>query len=74
MIVMDNAAFHKGKNLRSAIEQAGHILLFLPPYSPDLNPIEKSGLNLSPFPESMPYLLRNSFKKIFMPIYVDLAI
>lgn len=37
---MDNAAFHKVKGIQDVIKQAGHILLFLPPYSPDLNPIE----------------------------------
>jgi transposase len=38
---MDNAAFHKAPSIRSRIEAAGAELLFLPPYSPDLNPIEK---------------------------------
>ena len=40
VIVMDNAAFHKRKDILDKIKKAGHILLFLPPYSPDLNPIE----------------------------------
>ena len=38
---MDNAAFHKGPDMVNALESAGHTLLYLPPYSPDLNPIEK---------------------------------
>ena len=41
VVVMDNASFHKGKMMKKAIEDAGHTLLYLPPYSPDLNPIEK---------------------------------
>lgn len=41
VIVLDNASFHKGKDMIQALEQEGHTLLFLPPYSPDLNPIEK---------------------------------
>lgn len=41
VIVLDNATFHKRNDIITAIEQQGHILLFLPPYSPDLNPIEK---------------------------------
>ena len=41
VIVMDNASFHKGKIMKKALEDAGHTLLYLPPYSPDLNPIEK---------------------------------
>ena len=39
-IVMDNARFHHNKRVREAIEDAGCTLLYLPPYSPDLNPIE----------------------------------
>ena len=38
-IVLDNASFHR-KRLISIAERAGHTLIFLPPYSPELNPIE----------------------------------
>ena len=41
VVVMDNASFHKRSDISSAISNAGHILDFLPAYSPDLNPIEK---------------------------------
>ncbi len=41
IIIMDNATFHKGDAMKKAIESEGHTLLYLPPYSPDLNPIEK---------------------------------
>jgi transposase len=41
VVVMDNAAFHKRSDSIDLIEKHGHTLLFLPPYSPDLNPIEK---------------------------------
>ena len=41
VIVLDNATFHQRHNALEAIERAGHIVEFLPPYSPDLNPIEK---------------------------------
>ncbi len=41
VLVMDNAAFHKRADIREAIAAAGHTLEFLPPYSPDLNPIER---------------------------------
>ncbi len=40
-IIMDNATFHKTAATKRIIEQAGHSLLFLPPYSPDFNPIEE---------------------------------
>lgn len=41
VVVIDNASFHKSATIRELIEQAGCKLLFLPPYSPDLNKIEK---------------------------------
>jgi len=41
MLVMDNASFHKRQDTLEMIEKAGHTALFLPPYSPDLNPIEQ---------------------------------
>ena len=41
VIVMDNASFHSKKRLISAAQNAGCRLIFLPPYSPELNPIEK---------------------------------
>jgi transposase len=40
LIVMDNLSSHKQVGVREAIESVGADLLFLPPYSPDLNPIE----------------------------------
>jgi transposase len=41
ILIMDNAAFHKTAKTRQLIQEAGHTLLFLPPYSPDFNPIEQ---------------------------------
>jgi len=41
VVIMDNLGSHKGKAVRQAIRAAGAKLLFLPPYSPDLNPIEQ---------------------------------
>lgn len=40
VIVMDNATFHKSSLMQEQIKSAGHVLVYLPPYSPDLNPIE----------------------------------
>lgn len=40
VVVMDNLSSHKGARVRQLIEGRGATLLFLPPYSPDLNPIE----------------------------------
>jgi len=40
-IIMDNASIHKGKRVRYFVEQQGFELIFLPPCSPQLNPIEE---------------------------------
>jgi transposase len=42
IVVMDNLGSHKGPAVREAIEAAGAALLYLPPYSPDFNPIENA--------------------------------
>ena len=42
VVVMDNLSSHKGPAVRAAIEAAGAHLLYLPPYSPDFNPIENA--------------------------------
>ena len=42
IVVIDNLSSHKSHPVREAIEAAGAQLLFLPPYSPDFNPIEKA--------------------------------
>jgi transposase len=42
IVIMDNLSSHKGAAIRQAIEAAGASLLFLPPYSPDFNPIENA--------------------------------
>jgi transposase len=41
LVIMDNLGSHRGKRVRRAIRQAGAKLIFLPKYSPDLNPIEQ---------------------------------
>jgi transposase len=41
IVILDNLGSHKGRAVRSAIRAAGAHILFLPPYSPDLNPIEQ---------------------------------
>lgn len=42
IVIMDNLPAHKAEGVRQAIEDAGCRLLYLPPYSPDFNPIEKA--------------------------------
>jgi transposase len=42
VVVMDNLTAHKGERVRELIEDRGCELVFLPPYSPDFNPIEQA--------------------------------
>lgn len=46
VVVMDNLSSHKAARVRISIEKAGAELLYLPPYSPDMNPIEKAWAKL----------------------------
>ena len=46
VVVMDNATFHKSQKAKDLIESVGCQIIFLPPYSPDLNPIEKFWANM----------------------------
>ena len=45
-VIMDNASFHKSPKTIELIEKVGCTVIFLPPYSPDLNPIEKFWANM----------------------------
>ena len=49
VVVLDNLAVHKQPEVRDAIERAGARLRFLPPYSPDFNPIEQAFAKLKAF-------------------------
>jgi transposase len=42
VVVMDNLSSHKGSRVRELIEERGCELIYLPPYSPDFNPIEEA--------------------------------
>ena len=46
ILILDNASFHKSAESQKLVEAAGCKILFLPPYSPDLNPIEKYWANM----------------------------
>lgn len=56
IVILDNLGSHKGKAIRQAIRAAGARLVFLPPYSPDLNPIEQVFAKLK-------HLLRNAAER-----------
>ena len=46
VLILDNASFHKSVTTRKLVESYGCEIVFLPPYSPDLNPIEKYWANM----------------------------
>lgn len=61
VVVMDNLNSHKGAAVLAAIGRAGADVLFLPPYSPDLNPIEKAWAKLKDILRRLPTLTRDAF-------------
>jgi len=67
IVIMDNLGSHKGKAVRKAIRAAGAKLIFLPKYSPDLNPIEQVFAKLK-------HLLRKAAPRSFDQICDAIAI
>ncbi|MDP1974917.1 MAG: transposase, partial [Alphaproteobacteria bacterium] len=55
VIAMDNASFHKGAKTKELIEKAECKLLYLPPYSPDFNPIENQWAVLKTYYKTFKY-------------------
>ncbi len=64
--VMDNLSSHKSDAVKDAIEKAGAELLFLPPYSPDLNPIEQVFAKLK-------HLLRRAAKRTIEDLWQEIG-
>ena len=62
VLVMDNATFHTRPDIQDAITHAGHTLDYLPPYSPDLNPIEKKWAHLKKLRRKILCSIENLFK------------
>jgi len=60
IVVMDNLSSHKGQRVRQMIESTGARLLYLPPYSPDLNPIELAFAKLKQLLRSAEYRTMNA--------------
>src|SRR5579859_2561687 len=68
VLVMDNARIHHDNNLVTAIEDNGGRVLYLPPYSPDFNPIETAFSALKSWLKRYRDLVNN-----FDPIYLILV-
>ena len=66
VVVMDNLSAHKAKAVRALLEAVGANLLYLPPYSPDLNPIELAWSKLKGF-------LRKSAARTTETLYAAIA-
>ena len=49
VIVLDNATFHKRKDIQNLIINNNHNIIYMPPYSPELNPIEKKWAHIKAF-------------------------
>lgn len=62
-VVMDNLAAHKRPDIIAAIRAAGADVLFLPPYSPEYNPIEKAWAKLKELLRRLATLTRDAFDK-----------
>jgi transposase len=62
-IIMDNISVHKNSHVKDLIESTGAIIKFLPPYSPDLNPIEKLWSKTKQQLRRMDTLTRDVFDK-----------
>jgi transposase len=65
VIILDNASFHRKQILTEIAERYGVIVLFLPPYSPEFNPIELSWANFKQ------WLKYNSLRFPFLELAVD---
>lgn len=64
VVVMDNASFHKRRDMSIAIRSKGHDVEYLPPYSPDFNPIEKKWAQA----KSMRKKLKCSIEETFLHV------
>ena len=61
---MDNASFHKRADIIKAIDNHGGVLKLLPPYSPDLNPIERKWAQAKPIRRETQCSVDTLFQKI----------
>ncbi len=66
IVIMDNLSIHKAAGVREAIEAAGASLLYLPPYSPDFNPIEMAFAK-------MKALLRKAAKRAIDALWTEIG-
>lgn len=63
-IILDNAPFHKGEDIKELVKQSGNNIKYLPPYSPDLNPIEKKWSQIKRLYRKMTHKFENKMELI----------
>ena len=68
VVIMDNLSSHKRQRIRDLIEDADALLVFLPPYSPDLNPIELVFAKVKQLLRSMACRTRNALWKAMQSV------
>ena len=73
VIVLDNATFHKRKDIQNLIMSNNHQLLYLPPYSSELNPIEKNGLILKLLEKNLDLILKILYCTLFRVCYISIV-
>lgn len=64
VVIMDNVSFHKVKGIQQMIESVGASLLYLPPYSPDLSPIENMWSKIKTYLRKYAPRTPRDFKKV----------
>lgn len=64
VVIMDNVSFHKIIGVKEAIEAAGAQLVFLPPYSPDLSPIENMWSKIKSVIKKFAPRTKQQFRKV----------
>ena len=73
VIVMDNVSFHKSEKIKELIHNCGADLIFLPPYSPELNPIEEMWSKIKHSLRKQSARNRVSFKKAIKIAYESIT-
>ena len=66
VLIIDNASFHKGDEIRELVESKGCSLKYLPTYSPDLNPIEKKWAQIKAWFRKLTYKHKDKIKLLEM--------
>jgi hypothetical protein len=73
-LIMDNASFHKGKDIEELFKNHNINLMYLPPYSPDLNPIEKKWSQIKSLYKKLTHVVEDKVKLIELVLNYQYAV